>query len=174
LRSIEQDENNTGGGITDTSVAGSISATDPGALRAVEVTGGQFTTVTFTYEEDQVASPLETWRLDNFGTISDSGDAADPDQDGVTNIIEYTAGTDPNSSTGFLKMSTVTKSGSTFSAGCGGKAGRVYTLQHNTGLEEEWTPLSSQGPLASDGTVSLTDDSAPTDTSFYRIEDSMP
>ena len=51
-----------------------------------------------TYEEDQVASPLETWRQDNFGTISDSGDAADnadPDQDGVTNINEYIAGTDP-------------------------------------------------------------------------------
>ena len=143
----------------------------------MEVTGGQFTTVTFTYEEDQVASPLETWRQDNFGTISDSGDAADdadPDQDGVTNLNEYTAGTDPNSSTDFLKMSTVTKSGSTFSAGCDGKAGRVYTLQRNTGLEGEWTPLSSQGPLAADGTVSLTDDSAPADTSFYRIEVSMP
>ena len=62
-------------------------------------------------------SPLETWRQDNFGTISDSGDAADdadPDGDEVTNINEYTAGTDPNSSTDFLKLSTVTKTGSTF------------------------------------------------------------
>ena len=224
-------ENNTGGGITHTSVAGNISATDPGALRvviepasatamgagwqlvpestwrqggtlksglsagtynlvfnpidgfqapemqAVEVTGGQLTTVIFTYEEGQMASPLETWRQDNFGIISDSGDAADdadPDQDGVTNINEYTAGTDPNSSADFLKMSMVTKSGPTFSAGCDGKAGRIYTLQRNTGLEGEWTPLSSQGPLAADGTVSLTDDSAPVDTSFYRIEVSMP
>ena len=224
-------ENNTGGGITHTSVAGNLSTTDPGALRVViepasatamgagwqlvpestwrqggalksglsagtynlvfnpidgfqapemqsaEVTGGQLTTVTFTYEEDQLASPLETWRQNNFGTISDSGDAADdadPDQDGVTNINEYTAGTDPNSSTDFLKMSTVTKSGSTFSADCPGKAGRIYTLQRNTNLEGEWTPLNSQGPLASDGTVSLTDDSAPADTSFYRIEVSMP
>jgi len=146
-------ENNTGGGITHTSVAGNLSTTDPGALRvviepasanavgagwklvpeatprptgasiyglnpgtynlvfltvngfqapemqAVEVTGGQLNTVTFTYEADHVASPLETWRQDNFGTISDSGDAADdadPDQDGVTNINEYTAETDPN------------------------------------------------------------------------------
>jgi len=146
-------ENNTGGGITHTSVAGNLSTTDPGALRvviepasandegagwqlvpeatprptgasvyglnpgtynlvfltvngfqapemqAVEVTGGQLNTVTFTYEEDHVPSPLESWRQDNFGSISDSGDGADeadPDQDGVTNINEYTEGTDPN------------------------------------------------------------------------------
>ncbi|MDE0595317.1 MAG: hypothetical protein OSB65_08725 [Roseibacillus sp.] len=224
-------ENNTGGGITHTSVAGNISATDPGALRvviepasatalgagwqlvpestwrqggalksglsagtynlvfnpidgfeapemqAVEVTGGQLTTVTFTYEEDQVASPLETWRQDNFGTISDSGDAADdadPDQDGVTNINEYTAGTDPNSSTDFLKLSTVTKTGSTFSAECAGKAGRIYILQRNTDLEDAWADLTSQGPLASDGPVSLTDTSAPAGSAFYRVQVSMP
>ena len=64
--------------------------------------------------------------------------------------------------------------GSTFSAGCDGKAGRIYTLQCDPDLEGEWTPLSSQGPLSADGTVSLTDDSAPADTSFYRIEVSMP
>jgi hypothetical protein len=224
-------ENNTGGGITHTSVAGNISATDPGALRvviepasatalgagwqlvpestwrqggalksglsagtynlvfnpidgfqapemqAVEVTGGQFTTVTFTYEEDQVTSPLETWRQDNFGIISDSGDAADdadPDGDGVTNINEYTAGTDPNSSTDFLKMSTVTKTGSTFSAECAGKAGRIYILQRNTELEDAWADLTSQGPLAADGTVSLTDTSAPAGSAFYRVQVSMP
>ena len=80
-------------------------------MQAVEVTGGQFTTVTFTYEEESVASPLETWRQDNFGTTSNEGDAADdadPDQDGVTNLNEYTAGTDPNSSTVPTSGSTTT------------------------------------------------------------------
>jgi hypothetical protein len=224
-------ENNTGGGITHTSVAGNISATDPGALRVViepasaiamgagwqlvpestwrqggslksglsagkynlvfnpvdgfqapekqvvEVTGGQFTTVTFTYEEDQLTSSLETWRQDNFGTILDSGvaaDVADPDKDGVTNINEYTAGTDPNNSIDFLKFTTAIKTGTTFSAECAGKSGRIYVLQRNTELDGEWTSVSSQGPLAAEGTVLLTDDSAPADTSFYRIEVSMP
>jgi uncharacterized repeat protein (TIGR03803 family) len=224
-------ENNTGGGITHTSVAGNISATDPGALRVViepasaiamgagwqlvpestwrqggslksglsagkynlvfnpvdgfqapekqvvEVTGGQFTTVTFTYEEDQLTSSLETWRQDNFGTILDSGvaaDVADPDKDGVTNINEYTAGTDPNNSIDFLKFTTAIKTGTTFSAECAGKSGRIYVLQRDTELDGEWTSVSSQGPLAAEGTVLLTDDSAPADTSFYRIEVSMP
>ena len=224
-------ENNTGGGITHTSVAGYINATDPGALRVViqpasatemgagwqlvpestwrqgsslksglsagkynlvfnpvdgfqapemqvvEVTGGQFTTVTFTYEEDQLGSSLETWRQDNFGTILNSGvaaDVADPDKDGVTNVSEYTAGTDPNNSIDFLTFTTAIKTGTTFSAECAGKSGRIYVLQRNTELDGEWTSVSSQGPLAAEGTVLLTDDSAPADTSFYRIEVSMP
>ena len=54
------------------------------------------------------------------------------------------------------------------------EAGRIYTLQRNTSLDGVWTPLTSQGPLASDGPVSLTDTSAPADTSFYRIEVSTP
>jgi len=35
-------------------------------------------------------------------------------------------------------------------------------------------PSAPRDPLGADGTVSLTDDSAPADTSFYRIEVSMP
>lgn len=224
-------ENNTGGGITHTSVAGNISATDPGALRVViepasatamgagwqlvpestwrqggslksglstgkynlvfkpvdgfqapkmqvvEVTGGQFTTVTFTYKEDKLTSSLETWRQDNFGTILDSGvaaDVADPDKDGVTNINEYTAGTDPNNSIDFLKFTTAIKTGTTFFAECAGKAGRIYILQRNTELAGDWTSVSSRGPLDADETVSLTDDSAPVDASFYRIKVSIP
>jgi len=224
-------ENNTGGGITHTSVAGNISATDPGALRVViepasatamgagwqlapestwrqgsslksglstgkynlvfkpvdgfqapkmqvvEVTGGQFTTVTFTYKEDKLTSSLETWRQDNFGTILDSGvaaDVADPDKDGVTNINEYTAGTDPNNSIDFLKFTTAIKTGTTFFSECAGKAGRIYILQRNTGLAGDWTSVSSRGPLDADETVSLTDDSAPVDASFYRIKVSIP
>ena len=224
-------ENNTGGGITHTSVAGNLNDSQPGALqvlldppavngsgagwqlvpeqrwrpggsrnfnmspgtyslqfRAVEgfeapapqavvVTGGQLTTVTFTYREESVASPLETWRQANFGTISNTGDSAndaDPDRDGMTNIREYTTGTDPNNGSDFLTLRSLVKTGSTLSAECEGKAGRIYTLQRNTSLDGPWTPLTSQGPLPSDGTVFLTDESAPPGGAFYRVEVSLP
>ena len=43
--------------------------------------------------------PLEAWRLAHFGasqTNADiAGDTADPDGDGVNNLLEYTNGTDP-------------------------------------------------------------------------------
>jgi len=224
-------ENNTGGGITHTSVAGNLNTSQPGALQVllepaavnaggagwqlvpearwrpggsrnfnmnpgtyslrfrevdgfetpspqtVVITGGQLTTVTFSYEEPTVDSPLETWRQSNFGTISNTGDAADdadPDDDGVTNILEYTAGTDPNNATDFLQLRPLARTGSAFSVECEGKAGRIYTLQRTTGLDGSWISLHSHGPLPGDGTLSLTDESAPEGRAFYRVTVSIP
>jgi hypothetical protein len=48
-----------------------------------------------------VANPLQTWRQSNFGSGENSGtgaDDADPDGDGINNLIEYAIGTDPKSS----------------------------------------------------------------------------
>jgi autotransporter-associated beta strand protein len=44
----------------------------------------------------------ENWRLANFGTTSNTGNAADyfdPDKDGLSNLLEYALGSDPNNST---------------------------------------------------------------------------
>jgi hypothetical protein len=222
-------DNNTGGGITHTSVAGNLNATQAGALKViiepasanttgaawqldpessfrlggsqksglspgkydlnfaavpgffvppvqtVSVSGGQLTTITFTYVAG--ASAVDTWRYENFQTYAAIGDAADdqdPDKDGATNIAEFTTGTDPNNGSDVFKITNPTKSGNTFTANCTGKAGRTYTLQRNTGLEGMWTDITSQGPLASNQPVSLLDPTAPVDQSFYRIQVSMP
>jgi chitodextrinase len=50
-----------------------------------------------------VLTVIEQWRLDHFGTSSDSGDAADAfdfDQDGNVNFAEYALGRNPTSSLG--------------------------------------------------------------------------
>jgi len=47
-----------------------------------------------------VVTPIQKWRLDNFGTINGTGDAADdadPDQDGIVNLVEYALGLNPGS-----------------------------------------------------------------------------
>lgn len=145
------------------------------AAQTVSVTSGALTSVTVTYSAS--LTPLEAWRQTNFGTTDNTGDAADgedPDKDGVKNIDEFTAGTDPNNPSDFLYIATAAKSGSTFTATCAGKAGRTYTLQRSASLSGAWPALTSVGPLAADGPVSLTDTSAPAGTSFYRIEVSMP
>ncbi|MEP4077328.1 choice-of-anchor tandem repeat GloVer-containing protein [Haloferula sp.] len=141
----------------------------------VAVNKSQLTSVTVTYQVS--LSPLDIWRQEHFQTTLNSGDAADsgdPDKDGRNNIDEFAAGTDPNDSTDFFRVSTATKTGSTFTAGCAGKASRVYTLERSADLDGIWDPIASQGPLVSDGAVSLTDPSAPVGTSFYRIVVSSP
>lgn len=54
-----------------------------------------------TVQLSQYLNALQTWRLANFGTSANSGnaaDSADPDGDGVPNLMEYALGSDPNSS----------------------------------------------------------------------------
>ncbi|HWX20342.1 MAG TPA: DUF5060 domain-containing protein [Candidatus Binatia bacterium] len=46
-----------------------------------------------------VALPIDQWRFANFGTIGNTGnaaDGADPDHDGLLNIFEYAFNTNPN------------------------------------------------------------------------------
>ena len=146
--------NNTGGGITHTSITGALNTTQPGALKVliepaaaitagagwrlspetayranittkssltpgtytlqlrsvagflnpapqqVTITGGQLTAITFTYAVSQpLLTPLETWRQANFGTTAITGNAAnnaDPDKDGLENLVEFAFGLNPN------------------------------------------------------------------------------
>jgi len=47
-----------------------------------------------------VLAPIDLWRLNHFGTTSNTGmaaDSADPDGDGLSNLVEYALGLNPNS-----------------------------------------------------------------------------
>jgi alpha-tubulin suppressor-like RCC1 family protein len=69
-----------------------ISSTDA-TTQTVVLSGTVNTTVTYTHQE--------LWRFANFGsyTSANSGaDSADPDGDGMSNLLEYALGTDPNNS----------------------------------------------------------------------------
>ncbi|WP_395737485.1 hypothetical protein [Prosthecobacter sp.] len=222
--------NNTGGGITQTSVSIIGSTSNPGALKVViapagaanagagwrlspetgyrasgaqksglnagsyvlqlttvagyqaptaqnvTVTGGQLATITFTY--DAVLTPQETWRLASFGVTTSSGNAADdadPDGDGMSNLAEYTAGTNPNDRADVFKTNTQQKGDGTFTLTTSGKSGRTYILQRSTLLTaNSWYTVTTQGPLASDGGVTLTDSAAPAASAFYRIQVTGP
>ena len=76
------------------SVSGNITLTSPGAqTQTVALSGTVTEGPTYTHQE--------LWRFANFGSYSSDGsaaDSADPDGDGLSNLMEYALGTGPNSS----------------------------------------------------------------------------
>jgi hypothetical protein len=69
-----------------------ISSTDA-TTQTVALSGTVNATVTYTHQE--------LWRFANFGSYASANsaaDAADPDHDGLSNLLEYALGLDPNSS----------------------------------------------------------------------------
>jgi hypothetical protein len=142
----------------------------------VVIAGGQLKEITFTYTEDM--SPLESWRLANFGTKDPTGpaaDTADPDGDGQPNISEYAAHTDPNKGSDFFKVLTTTKTATSYTITATGKATRTYVMERRATLDAgPWTVISSIGPLTADGTVTLGDPNPPAASGFYRLRVTAP
>ncbi len=66
---------------------------------------------------EKALTPLETWRHSHFGTYLATGDAApfaDPESDGLDNVLEYLTGGDPNLP-GTSPLSAASRDGSQFS-----------------------------------------------------------
>lgn len=139
----------------------------------IPIAANTLTTVTYTYQTP--LTPLESWRQLHFGTNAtnsgDAADSADPDHDGFNNLAEYTADTLPTSTMDYLRSQNPTRGAGTFSLSTAGKAGRSYELQRSATLPAaSWTSVATQGPLASDATVTLTDAASPAGSAFYRIQ----
>ena len=122
------------------------------------------------------ATPLDSqqsWRLANFGTIANSGnaaDSADPDCDGLTNALEFAAGTNPNDRNSTLKISQMTKSGNDMLVSFPTVTGRTYRLERSDTLAAgSWTNVQDN-IAGTGGTVQVTDSGGATQPKrFYRI-----
>jgi arylsulfatase A-like enzyme len=93
----------------------------------------------------------------------------DSDGDTQSDWNELLSGTDPSNASHFFQIenSTSDPDGS-FTMEVNGKAGRNYRLWQSGDLLD-WNPVDSAGPLASDGTLMLTDPGSAPPT-FYRVE----
>jgi len=155
-----------------------VAGYDTPTTQSVTVTSGQLSTLTYTYAVPVTLTPQESWRQTFFGITTNTGNAtdnADPDGDGMTNLAEYTSGTNPNSRSDVFKVSSHQKSGSTFTLTTAGKSGRTYVLERNTTLDSaSWITVTTQGPLGADASVTLTDTSSPAGRAFYRIRVTGP
>jgi len=118
-------------------------------------------------------SALQQWRQTNFGTTSNSGDAADaadPDGDGMTNAQEFTAGTDPRNAASVFRVSGLAVNGNDVLLSFPTVAGRTYRLERSDSLlNGSWAPVHENIP-GTGGTVQVADpNGAHQAKHFYRI-----
>ena len=117
----------------------------------------------------------DTWENANGLNRLDPSDAKlDSDGDGLTNLQEYIAGTDPRSKTSKLQLALVSPPSGTniptrlaFTAA----PNRSYTVQFRTGLDASvWQKLQDIDPVTTARSVEVLDPKAPSKQErYYRL-----
>src|SRR5206468_3783760 len=105
-----------------------------------------------------------------FGNLSRNG-SGDYDLDGMTDLQEFLAGTDPTVAGSSLKLLPVSYNGSSFVFNFNAVAGRTYRVSYSTTLlPGSWTMLKDVPAQGASGPVPVTDNTvAGHPTRFYRI-----
>ena len=146
----------------------SVTAADAGDYSVVVTnTGGSVTSATVAVTVTPPAlSPVESWRQSHFGTTANTGsaaDSADPDGDGVSNLLEYATGRDPNAADA-TSLATLDKTGDglvlTYTFTRIADPDLVYAVQGTDDLSGTpvWTTVaSSTGAANVAGPVTVTD-----------------
>jgi hypothetical protein len=118
----------------------------------------------------------DAWELQNFGYIGVDPNA-DPDNDGMSNLQEYRAGTDPNNGSDYLKFTAYSAApgGIQSTATWSSVSTRLYYVEKTDGLgTNAWTD-SGLGIITPDGattTRNFSDTNIP--ARFYRVRAVKP
>lgn len=110
----------------------------------------------------------EAWRLQNFtteqrNTVGVSGELADPDRDGIPNLLEYAAGTDPSNSSLPFPMTARMERGSA--------AGHIVRIDKSAAATDllHTVEVLGDGGWTTQGTEILTDNEA-----VLEVADALP
>ena len=108
----------------------------------------------------------DAWEQQYFGNLNRDG-TGDLDSDGLTDLQEFLAGTNPTLASSTLRL-TIVSTGPTvlrFSA----VANKSYTVEYKNAFSApSWTLLRSE-PSGAARTVQFTDSAGPSSTRFYRV-----
>jgi hypothetical protein len=118
---------------------------------------------------DHIPDAWESAHGLDYGNPSDA--AHDPDGDGLTNLQEYLAGTDPRDLQSTLKLHAILLYGNSIWLQFTAAAGKSYTVQYRDSLGAgAWLKLKDIGPVQSSGPVEVTDPTASASRSrYYRV-----
>ncbi len=125
---------------------------------------------------------LQNWRALNFGTTSSTGtaaDLADPDGDGLPNLLEYALASNPNApaSANAPTASLLPAPGSTLVLSfLRARSGLTYTVEASSTLApDSWTVIATNpGTVSPTVPVTVTDSVAPAPSRFLRLRVTAP
>lgn len=115
----------------------------------------------------------QQWRSQYFGATANSGnaaDGADPDGDGMTNSLEYAAGTDPLDATSLLKVEKMERQGGDAVLTFRSVAGKMYRAEWSDTLQEDsWMVLQDSIPGTGEMLSVTETNGVPSAKRFYRV-----
>jgi YD repeat-containing protein len=120
---------------------------------------------------DQDADGLpDTWEIANFGSTQVVA-TADPDADGMTNLQEFIAKTDPNNSGSALRIQSLSLNGTGISVTWKSTSGVRYRILFRENLTTSpWIELTSGLTAASDETTYQNPNPMLQPSGFFRVE----
>ena len=134
---------------------------------------GVFLADTLTVPMDTNTNGLpNSWELRYFGGTTAASASVDSDQDGVNNLTEYIAGTNPTNPASLFVVQIIE---STHGVKWTTALNRIYTVQHSPKLTEPFTNLTAAANLAGTGAdMSYSGNPAPEQQGFYRVNVQLP
>jgi len=130
----------------------SYTLADPGAApggtytwRIVEIEGGGAENVygPYTVTVDGAAADYDAWAAGIDWNGAAAGRDDDPDGDGLSNVEEFLAGTDPLDANSVLKITGIRPVANGVEIRWASAAGKVYTVEHAQTLGGPWLPVKS-------------------------------
>ncbi|MBI1841918.1 MAG: lamin tail domain-containing protein [Verrucomicrobia bacterium] len=140
---------------------------DPANWKAASPTPGTSGDATF-IDTDGDGLP-DAWETSYFGDLSQSADD-DYDHDGMTNLQEFLAGTDPKAPESRLKLDGVTIDLAGYHISFVAVAGRSYSIVYSDALnQQDWKNLADIPAEQTTRVVQIADPNPATTARFYRL-----